>query len=369
MKKALNTLHESFFSSEIKRVNVFVVGIGNVGNTLLQQIQNQKKELLEKHHVNLQVVGISNSRKMAFCEEGIDLESRSSILNEGESADLKSFVRKMQELNLRNSVFVDNTASDSIVDLYSIILRSSISVVASNKIAASSSFERYSKLKKLALKYSTDFLFETNVGAGLPIIDTIQNLIKSGDEIHEIKAVLSGSLNFVFNEYTSETDFVDVVKQAMEEGYTEPDPRLDLSGKDVQRKILILARETGLDLEMEDIENIPFLPESLLNEGGVDDFIKGLKADDKDISAQLQTANEKGNKLKYIASLSDGKARVSLEEVSIDHPFYSIEGSDNIVLIESDRYTGLPFVIKGAGAGAEVTAMGVFADIIRIAND
>ncbi len=369
VKKALNSLHESFFESGIKRIHLFLLGVGNVGGTLINQIQKQKKELLDKHLVDIKVVGMASSKKMLFNEEGIDLSNWKTQLDKSVKMEMNSFIFLMKKMNMRNSVFVDNTASKDVGDKYLEILQSSIAVVASNKTAASSDYSTYQKLKNYALKYNTSFLNETNVGAGLPIIDTIQNLIKSGDEIEEIHAVLSGSLNFIFNNFTSTTDFVDVVKAAMREGYTEPDPRIDLSGVDVQRKILILARESGMKIEMKDIENLPFLPEKLLNEGNVEDFLSGLITYGKTMEKKRKEAEERGEKLKYVASLIKGKASVGLQSVAKDHPFYMIEGKDNIVMLSTKRYQDQPMVIKGAGAGAEVTAMGVFADIIRLAND
>lgn len=369
VKKALNSLHESFFEAGVKRIHLFLLGVGNVGGTLIEQIKDQQKELLEKHQIDIKVVGMASSKKMLFNEEGIDLNNWKQQLDKSIEMEINSFLLLMKKMNIRNSVFVDNTASKVVGEKYLEILAGSIAVVASNKTAASSDYGAYRKIKEYALKYNTSFLNETNVGAGLPIIDTIQNLIKSGDEIEEIHAVLSGSLNFIFNNFTCNTSFVDVVKSAMSEGYTEPDPRIDLSGVDVQRKILILARESGMKIEMEDIKNISFLPSRLLNEGSVDDFLDGLVSYGIEMEKLRKEAEDRGEKLKYVASLKRGQASVELQSVAKSHAFYSIEGKDNIVMITTKRYQDQPLVIKGAGAGAEVTAMGVFADIIRLTND
>ena len=273
MKKALNVLHASFFEEQIKQLNLFIVGIGNVGGKLLDQIQSQQKFLFEKKQLQLRVIGIANSRKMLFKEEGISLENWKELIDpEGQPSDLDAFYLQMTALNLRNSVFIDNTAHEVVTRLYAKCLKESIAVVACNKIACSSAYENYEELKRLSRKYQAPFLFETNVGAGLPIIDTLHNLIASGDQIHEIQAVLSGSLNFVFNNFTGDRNFYDVVKQAGEEGYTEPDPRIDLSGVDVARKILILMRESGVRADLEDIANRSFLPDLSLEADSVNDF-------------------------------------------------------------------------------------------------
>lgn len=369
VKKALNTLHAAFFEDQIKQVNLFVVGIGNVGGKLLEQIKLQSDYLLEKQHLQLRVVAISNSRKMLFQSEGINLVDWADQLDQkGEKADLEGFIDNMRVLNLRNSVFVDNTANERVPELYANCLSESIAVVACNKIACSSSFDNYQHLKYLSRKYNAPFLFETNVGAGLPIIDTLNNLIASGDEITEIQAVLSGSLNFVFNHFNIETSFSDVVKQAGEEGYTEPDPRIDLSGVDVMRKILILMRESGLPCELEDIENVSFLPQTSLNADTVPEFLDTLVSE-SDHFNNLQRAAEKENcRLKYVASYKNGKASVGLQHIPKDHPFYNLDGKDNIVLFYTNRYKDQPLIIKGAGAGADVTASGIFGDIIRTGN-
>ncbi|MBD0822678.1 bifunctional aspartate kinase/homoserine dehydrogenase I [Aestuariibaculum marinum] len=369
VKKALNTLHEQFFESKTKQLNVFITGVGNVGEKLVEQIKQQRKYLKENLKINLRVAGLSNSRKMIFDEDGIDLSNWKEQLESGEQASLDGFFEKTKSLNLRNSIFVDVTANKDVAFLYEKYLRQSIGVVACNKIACSSDYENYKLLKRLSLKYNAPYLFETNVGAGLPIIDTLNNLVASGDKVTSIHAVLSGSLNFVFNNFNDTTKFYDIVKQAGAEGYTEPDPRIDLSGVDVARKILILARESGFEMNLEDIENIPFLSEAGLKSDTVDDFYETLIADEDHYQALYASAKAKGCQLKYVAQFNNGKASVSLQEIPSDHPFYNLKGSDNIVMFYTNRYANQPMIIKGAGAGADVTASGLFADIIRIGNN
>ncbi|MBU2994829.1 bifunctional aspartate kinase/homoserine dehydrogenase I [Cellulophaga baltica] len=368
VKKALNTLHEQFFEENVKQLNLFVMGVGNVGNKFLDQIQQQKKFLKENLKLNLRVIGISNSRKMFFDEDGINLKEWKSLLDNGEKADKKLFFEKIQKLNYRNSIFVDNTASAEVSETYASYLKNSISVVTCNKIACSSEFKNYQKLKELARQYNAPFLFETNVGAGLPIIDTLKHLIASGDKILKIQAVLSGSLNFVFNNFDDKTTFHDVVKQAQEEGYTEPDPKIDLSGIDVMRKILILARESGNKIDIDEIGNTPFLPQESLDTTNNEDFFATLVKHEADFQKTYKEATEKNSKLKYVAQFENGKASVGLQEIPKGHDFYNLEGSDNIVLFYTERYPNQPMIIKGAGAGADVTASGIFADIIRIGN-
>ena len=369
VKKALNTLHESFFEGNIKQLNVFITGVGNVGEKLIEQIKQQQDYLKENLKLNLRIIGLSNSRKMVFGEHGLDLKDWKEQLKQGEKATLQGFLDAANEFNLRNSIFVDVTANQDVSELYAKYLKSSIAVVACNKIACSSDYDNYKNLKRLSLKYNAPFLFETNVGAGLPIIDTLNNLIASGDSVTSIQAVLSGSLNFVFNNFNDTTKFHDVVKQAQAEGYTEPDPRIDLSGVDVARKILILARESGVEMNLSDIENTSFLSESGLTSNTVDDFYQTLIDDEAHYQSLYASAKAKNCQLKYVAKFDNGKASVSLQEIPEGHPFYNLEGSDNIVMFYTERYPKQPMIIKGAGAGADVTASGLFADIIRLGND
>lgn len=367
-KKALNTLHEQFFEEKIKQLNLFVTGVGNVGERFLAQIHQQKKYLKKHLKLSIKVVGISNSRKMFFDENGIDLENWKKQLDNGIPTSLSAFFEKIKSSNLRNSLFVDNTANQQVSEFYENYLSESIGVVTCNKIACASTLENYKKLKETARKYNAPFLFETNVGAGLPIIDTLKNLVASGDRVHKIQAVLSGSLNFVFNNYNADNTFHDVVAQAQKEGYTEPDPKIDLSGIDVARKILILARESGYDLELENIENNPFLPENSLKTANNDAFYASLTENEAHFKKLFSEANAKNCRLKYVAAFENGNANVGLQQINPEHPFYNLEGSDNIVLFFTDRYPVNPLIIKGAGAGADVTASGIFADIIRIGN-
>nr|WP_299172243.1 bifunctional aspartate kinase/homoserine dehydrogenase I [uncultured Allomuricauda sp.] len=368
VKKALNSLHERFFEENIKQLNLFVMGVGNVGSKFLGQIQQQKAYLREELKLNLRVIGISNSRTMAFEDDGIDLENWEEALSNGQKADKQTFFDTIKELNYRNSVFVDNTASEEVAQSYRNYLKNSISVVTCNKIACSSDYDYYKDLKQLAKQYNAPFLFETNVGAGLPIIDTLKHLIASGDKVNKIQAVLSGSLNFVFNNFDDSVTFHDVVKQAQEEGYTEPDPTIDLSGIDVMRKILILARESGNKLDIDQIENEPFLPEESLETNSNEAFFNSLVKFESDFQKIYKEANDSDSKLKYVAQFEHGKAKVGLQKIPKGHDFYNLEGSDNIVLFYTERYPNQPMIIKGAGAGADVTASGIFADIIRIGN-
>ncbi len=366
IKKALNTLHERFFEVKTKQLNLFVTGVGNVGSKLLEQLEQQKNYLKDKLRLKIRVVAISNSRKMVFNESGIQLGSWEEKLSSGEKANAELFFTKAKEMNLRNAIFVDNTANPDIAKVYKHYLAESMAVVTCNKIACADEYVNYSALQGLSRKFSASFLYETNVGAGLPIIDTLNNLIASGDTIHKIQAVLSGSLNFVFNNYKEGVTFYDIVKQAQQEGYTEPDPKIDLSGVDVARKILILARESGKVMELEHIDNEAFLPKESLETDNVDDFFESLQQYEDHFKEILDEANRKECRLKYVAQYEDGKAKVGLQHIPAGHPFYNLEGSDNIVLFYTDRYPQQPLIVKGAGAGAAVTASGIFADIIRI---
>ncbi len=368
VKKALNALHEEFFEENIKQLNLFVMGVGNVGAKFLEQVRQQRKFLKENLKLNIRVIGISNSRTMVFDENGIPLKDWETVLANGQKADKIGFFETVQNFNYRNSIFVDNTASEEVASTYHSYLGNSISVVTCNKIACSSNYENYKNLKDLARTYNAPFLFETNVGAGLPIIDTLKHLIASGDKVLKIQAVLSGSLNFVFNNFNENTTFHDVVEQAKAEGYTEPDPKIDLSGIDVMRKILILARESGNRLEISDIENKPFLPKESLDTDNNENFFASLKKYEADFQKLYAEAQKADSKLKYVAQYEGGKASVGLQQIPKGHDFYNLEGSDNIVLFYTERYPNQPMIIKGAGAGADVTASGIFADIIRIGN-
>lgn len=366
VKKAINVLHEDFFETTYKQVNLFIAGLGNVGQKFLDQLQQQKQFLQEKLRLQIRVVGIANSKKMYFNEEGVDIANWRSEIQKGEPMKLAEFVSIIQHKNLRNSVFADITANDELATVYGDLLQKSISVVACNKVAASSSYAYYKRLKDLANEFNSLFLFETNVGAGLPIIGTLNDLLHSGDKINRMQAVLSGTLNFVFNHYDGTRSFASVVKQAQDEGYTEPDPRLDLSGRDVMRKIMILARESGEQLEMEDISNNSFMPESCMT-GSVADFYAAMEKEEAHFKQILDAAKAAGKKLKFVASYGSGKAAVGLQQVDEQSDFYHLYGKDNVVLFYTDRYPEQPLVVKGAGAGAAVTASGVFADIIRAA--
>jgi aspartokinase/homoserine dehydrogenase 1 len=367
VRKAINVLHEAFFETSYKQVNIFIAGSGNVGRKLLAQLQQQQGWLQEHLKLQLRVTGLANSRYMCVQESGIPLDSWEEALGKGEPMKADSFAEKIIALNLRNSVFVDATAQESIADLYGSLLQRSIAVVACNKVAASSSYSHYRSLKDLCREFNASFLFETNVGAGLPVISTLGDLMSSGDQVHRIEAVLSGTLNFVFNNYDGSRPFAEVVRAAQAEGYTEPDPRLDLSGTDVARKILILAREAGAPLEMEDIRNDAFLPASCF-EGSIEDFYAEMLRQEAHFAALLAAAQKEDKRLKYVARFENGKAVVGLQAVDAHHDFYHLYGKDNVVRFFTNRYTEQPLVVKGAGAGAEVTASGVFADIIKTAR-
>jgi aspartokinase/homoserine dehydrogenase 1 len=368
VKKALNTLHENFFEENTKQLNLFVMGVGNVGEKFISQINQQKKFLRENLKINLRVVAVSNSRKMYFDEDGIPLKEWQSLLENGETADKEAFIAKVIALNLRNSIFVDITANEAVSQTYNQYLEQNIAVVTCNKIACSSAYDNYSSLKQLSRKYNAPFLFETNVGAGLPIIDTLKHLIASGDKVNKIQAVLSGSLNFIFNNFDEKNSFHDVVKEAGVQGFTEPDPKIDLSGVDVARKILILIRESGYQMEIEDIKNNSFLPIECMETRNNDDFFKSLIANAAHFENLLAEAKAIDSRLKFVATFENGKAGVGLEFIPKESPFYNLEGKDNIVQFYTDRYVDQPLLIKGAGAGAAVTASGIFADVIRIGN-
>ena len=366
-QKALNSIHESFFERQIKELNLFITGVGNVGGKLLDQIDGQKSYLLENLRLKINVVAISNSSKMLLSDISLDLKKWKKQLNSSNiNANREAFFNHTKTLNLRNSIFIDNTANHEIAEEYGLYLANNIGVVTCNKIACASSYKNYKELKKISRRYNTPFLFETNVGAGLPVIDTLNNLIASGDEIIKIQAILSGSLNYIFNNFNSKTSFRNVVQSAQDQGYTEPDPKIDLSGVDVARKILILARESGFELELKDIINKSFLPKDVLKTSSNEEFYNAISKKESYFQKILKNATKNGRRLKYVAQLEKGKASVGLQEIESHHDFYNLEGSDNIILFYTTRYRDQPLIVKGAGAGADVTAGGIFGDIIRI---
>lgn len=364
VKKALNVLHEEFFETSYKQINLYISGVGNVGGRLIEQLKTQQEFLKQHLNIQLRIAGIANSKRAIIDDRGIDLQTWEESLQAAPDTDIQGFTDAIIARNLRNSVFADVTASDAVAKAYDKLLQRSISVVACNKIAASSEYEYYTLLKHSARSCNAAYLFETNVGAGLPIIGTLNDLTRSGDKLIRAEAVLSGTLNFVFNNYDGKCSFAQVVKQAQNEGYTEPDPRLDLSGRDVMRKILILAREAGHRMELSDIENNSFMPESCM-QGSVEDFYKNMEREEAHFKNLYDQAVFENCKLKFVARLEDGKASVGLQHISSGNDLYHLYGKDNIVLFFTERYRDQPLVIKGAGAGAEVTASGVFADILR----
>ena len=367
LKKAMNVIHEGFFLSDYRELHLYLAGLGNVGRKLMLQLQKQQQKLLENLKLKVNLVGIINSRLMVIDPLGIDPANFEERLDQGEPSDLDQMIEIIADNNLRNSVFIDCTASERVASVYKRLFENYVSVVTANKIAASSSFENYSKLKKEAIQKGVKFSFETNVAAGLPVISTINDLIKSGDRILKLEAVVSGTLNYIFNTMSRDIPFSKAIRMAKEEGYSEPDPRLDLSGTDVKRKLLILARESGYQLEEEEIKVKPFLPKELF-EGKVEKFWEGVELLDSVFEEKRQKLEEKGLKWRYLARLEEGKGSMGLEEVDPSHPVYPLEASNNIILITTDRYRELPLIVKGYGAGAEVTAAGVFADVIRVAN-
>lgn len=367
-RKALNVIHDSFFLSDTQVLNLFITGIGNIGRHLLQQLALQQEKLLSEKALKLKVVGIANSRKAIFDRDGINLTDYTIRLEkEGLTSSPELIRNEILKMNIFNSVFVDCTSSPDIAGLYESLLSHNVNVVAANKIAASGSFNHYSRLKTIARIKDVKYLFETNVGAGLPIINTINSLINSGDKVIKIEAVVSGTLNFIFNSLAADTPFSKAVRMAQQAGYSEPDPRIDLSGKDVMRKLVILAREGGCPIELSDVEYTPILPPEFFV-GTVDDFFKKLPSLDNEFERRRSLAEATGCKFRFVARLDHGHATVGLEQVDRSHPFYNLEGSNNVILITTERYHDYPMEIKGYGAGAEVTAAGVFADIISIAN-
>ena len=369
LSKTMNVLHDSFFLSENKVLNIFICGVGTVGAQLIEQIQQQYSTLLQQQHLQLHVVGIANSRTALFNADGLDLSTYREELKEAEKAGNGFSIKQaaLQLGNLYNSVFVDCTASAEVAEYYQTLLEHNISVVTANKIAASSSYSSYIRLKQTALDRGVKFLFETNVGAGLPIISTINDLRNSGDKILRIEAVLSGTLNFIFNEISADVPFSETIRRAKEQGYSEPDPRIDLSGKDVIRKLVILAREAGYQVEQEDVEKHLFVPEEYF-QGSVDDFWKKLPELDAEFEKARIELEKNGLRWRFVAKMEEDKTSVSLVQVDAGHPFYQLEGSNNIILITTERYHDYPMMIRGYGAGASVTAAGVFANIMSVSH-
>ncbi|PRD54485.1 bifunctional aspartate kinase/homoserine dehydrogenase I [Sphingobacterium gobiense] len=367
MAKALNTVHDAFFSELKKTLYVFSVGTGNIGATLFNQIHEQYDFLVENNDLEIKIAGISNSRKMLFDAEGVDLTDwRTKLEGEGEVADLSNFVERMKAMNLPNCVFIDNTASPLPSTYYIDIFKSNISVVTCNKIANSGEYKQYKALHDTARKYGVDFFYETNVGAGLPIVRVLKDLMLSGDRIVRIEAILSGTISYIFNNFTGDASFYEVVKRAQELGYTEPDPRDDLGGIDFMRKMLILARDAGHVIEPSDVDLGAILPQACLEATSVDDFYAALLKADQYFNALKEEAESQKKVIRYIGKLEDGKVSIALEMVDGNHPFYTLSGSDNIISFTTERYKERPLVVKGPGAGAEVTAAGVFADLVNV---
>lgn len=367
LRKSLNVLHDSFFLSEYNVLNLFICGVGTVGSKLIEQIRLQHDELKQNRRLQLNVVGIASSHNAIFNREGIDLETYKEQLSQSATTDTETLRREVIGMNIFNSVFVDCTASKDVSALYQDFLEHNISVIAANKIAASSDYESYIKLKKTALAKGVKFRFETNVGAGLPIIGTINDLRNSGDKILKIEAVLSGTLNFIFNELSESTPFSVAVRHAKEQGYSEPDPRIDLSGIDVIRKLIILTREAGYKAEQDNVEKKLFIPESFFK-GSLEDFWNNIPQLDEEFEAKRKQLEAQNKRWRFVAKMELGHTSVALTTVEKGHPFYNLEGSNNIVMLTTERYKEYPMLIQGYGAGASVTAAGVFANIMSIAN-
>ena len=367
LRKTLNVIHDSFFLSEYQVLNLFICGVGTVGSSLIEQIRSQRERLMHERGLKLNVVGIASGHYAVFDRDGIDLTNYRDTLKAGGESNMQRLKSEVIGMNIFNSVFVDCTASDEVAALYKDFLNHNISVVAANKVAASSQYENYSELKQTARRRGVKFLFETNVGAGLPVINTINDLINSGDRILRIEAVVSGTLNFIFNTISADIKLSDTIRLAKEKGYSEPDPRIDLSGKDVIRKLVILAREAGYPIEQDDVEKNLFIPQELFD-GSLDDFWVNVPSLDADFEERRQRLVADNKRWRFVARLDEGKASVSLQEVNQWHPFYNLEGSNNIILLTTERYKEYPMMIQGYGAGASVTAAGVFADIMSIAN-
>jgi len=368
LRKTLNVVHESFFLSENVELNVFLLGIGLVGGNLLEQIKQQQPKLLKEKHLKIKLAGVANSKKMLFNREGIEIATfREKMTTEGQESSLENFKNEIIGLNMYNSIFVDCTANDQVAGLYAELLNANVSIVTANKVAASSEYENYALLKKTAKRKGAKFLFETNVGAGLPIITTLNDLVNSGDTIVKIEAVLSGTLNFIFNTISESVPLSKTIRMAKEQGYAEPDPRIDLSGVDVARKLLILVRESGYQFDMKDIKINTFIPEKYF-EGSVDDFWKNIPEMDAEFEANRKKLAAEGLFWRFVAKFEEGKAEIGLQQIPANHPFADLQGSNNLVMFNTERYLEYPMIIKGYGAGAAVTAAGVFADIIRVSN-
>jgi aspartokinase/homoserine dehydrogenase 1 len=367
LAKALNAVHDAFFVQLTKTLHAFCLGTGNIGKTLFNQLNGHTEFLQENNGIQVKIVGISNTRKMVFNTEGVSLAKWEEELNQSaEQADLPAFIAKMKSMNLPNCVFIDNTASAKPIEFYEDVLKSTISIVTCNKIGNSGSYQQYKTFRDTARQHGVDFFYETNVGAGLPIIRTLKDLMNSGDRVQKIEAILSGTISFLFNNFKGDANFHDTVKLAQDKGYTEPDPRDDLRGTDFMRKMLILARDAGYALESADVEIESMLPQSCLAAASVEDFYQTLKNEDAHFANIKNKAEAEGKVLRYIGKLEDGKASITLQMVDENHPFYMLSGSDNIISFTTDRYKERPLVVKGPGAGAEVTAAGVFADLINV---
>jgi aspartokinase/homoserine dehydrogenase 1 len=368
LRKTLNVVHEAFFLSENVEVNIFLLGIGLVGGNLLKQIRQQQEKLLKEKHLNIKLVGVANTKRMLLDREGISIDGFKDRLDrEGMVSGLEAYKQAIIKMNIYNSVFVDCTASNAAAGLYEDLLRSNVAIVTANKVAASSEYDNYLKLKNIAKQKGVKFLFETNVGAGLPIINTLNDLVNAGDKIQKIEAVLSGTLNFIFNTISADIPFSKTIRMAKEQGYSEPDPRIDLSGLDVMRKLLILVRESGYRIERDDVSIKKFIPDEFF-EGSMDDFWKNISNLDAEFEARRKVLAAEKKCWRFVARFEYGKAEVGLQEVEQGHPFYDLQGSNNLVMFTTERYHEFPMIIKGYGAGAAVTAAGVFADIIRVSN-
>lgn len=368
LRKAINSIHDSFFLSQYKMLNLFIVGIGTVGSSLIEQIRKQQQQLMSQYALKLNVVGIARGRKALIKRDGVDLENYRKLMEtQGVESSPQILKEKILEMNIYNAVFVDCTASEQVAALYQDLISRNVSVVTANKIAASSDYETYAQLKKISRERNVKFLFETNVGAGLPIINTMNSLINSGDKIVKLEAVLSGTLNYIFNTISETIPFSKAVLMAKEEGFAEPDPRIDLSGKDVARKLVILTREAGYRVEQDEVKKNLFVPQKYFD-GSLDDFWKTLPELDESFETRRKKLESEGKHLRFVAKYEGGICEIGLQEVSMNHPFYDLEGSNNIIQITTERYNEYPMIIKGYGAGASVTAAGVFADVISIAN-